>query len=68
MELKFGERVKELRIEKGMKQSDLAKVFNIKPATLSRWENGIIEPDYKTLIKLAKYFGVSADYLLGLED
>ncbi len=65
---KFGKILKELRNEKGMNQEVLAKVLNVTGATISRWESGIVEPDFQTLIFLADMFRVSVDYILGLED
>ena len=64
-ELFFGERVKELRTEKGLTQDQLGEIFNVRGATISRWESGQIEPDFRTLLKLADFFEVSLDYLLG---
>lgn len=49
-----------------MKQ--LAKAIDTTDAAISNWENEINEPKISYLISLAKYFGVSCDYLLGLED
>lgn len=65
---KFQERLREIREEKGLSQNQLAKQTGFSSASISRWENGIqdIASDY--LIVLCKFFGVSADYLLGLED
>ena len=65
---KFQNRLRELREEKGLSQNQLAKLTGFSNASISRWENGVqdIASDY--LIVLCKYFGVSADYLLGLED
>lgn len=60
--------LKELREEKGISQTQFAKEFNVRQTTVSGWETGYREPDYNTLIELAKYFGVSTDYLLGLEN
>ncbi|MBQ9790430.1 MAG: helix-turn-helix transcriptional regulator [Clostridia bacterium] len=65
---KFGKILKELRAEKGMNQEMLAKVLNVTGATISRWESGVVEPDFQTLIFLAEMFKVSVDYILGLED
>ena len=65
---KFGENVKSLRIEKGITQESFAKEFNVTSATVSRWEAGLIEPSFQTLIALSQWFNVSTDYLLGLED
>ena len=67
-EINFSERIKELRKEKGLKQEDVAKSLNVTKATVSRWEASKVEPDYRTLVKLAKLFKVKTDYLLGLED
>jgi transcriptional regulator with XRE-family HTH domain len=63
----FAERIKELRQEKNMLQKDLAKFLGFKASAISEWETRGKEPDFSTLCKLAKYFGVSTDYLLGLE-
>lgn len=49
-----------------MKQ--LAKSINATDAAISNWENGINEPKISYIIAIAKFFNVSADYLLGLED
>lgn len=68
MKIKFGKRLKELRLEKGLTQKDLAQNMNVSTATVTRWELEVQEPDYLTLAKLASYFKVTADYLLGLED
>lgn len=61
-------KIKELRIEFRMKQSDLAGILGISQATLSNWETGRFEPDIETLIKLSNLFGVSVDYLAGKTD
>ena len=61
---KFGKILKELRAEKGMNQEMLAKVLNVTGATISRWESGVVEPDFQTLIFLAEMFKVSVDYIL----
>lgn len=58
-------RIKELRKAKKLTQTQLARLFNISQQTLSGWENGLFEPDQKTVFKIADYFGVSVDYLLG---
>ena len=64
----FGEKLKELRIEKGLTQRELAQQLSITVPTLSHWECGYQEPSFKDLITLCKYVEVSADYLLGLTD
>lgn len=58
------QKLKELRIERGIQQKDLAATLGIGANTLSRYENGKREPDNHTLVQLADYFGVSVDYLL----
>ena len=62
------QKLKELRIERGIQQKDLAATLGIGANTLSQYENGKREPDNKTLVKLADYFGVSVDYLLEHTD
>ncbi len=65
---KFAERFKELRIEKNLSQEDISKALNYKQSGISKWEKGKTEPPYDILIEIVKFFGVTADYLLGLED
>ena len=65
---KFAERLKELRIEKGIGQNKLAEMLNLSNASISYWENCKQEPSASAIYKLAKYFNVSADYLLGISD
>lgn len=64
----FNERLKELRIEKGLNQRQLGELLSVSPRTVSSWEADERRPDFETLEKIAKYFGVTTDYLLGLED
>ena len=61
----LGERIKTLRTEKGIGQNTLAKDLAVSNASISYWENGKQEPSAQAIYKLASYFGVSADYLLG---
>lgn len=56
--------LKKLRIDKGLYQKDIAKMLDIAVSTYSYWESGTNEPDQKSLIKLADYYGVTTDYLL----
>ena len=58
-------RLKELRIAKGMTQSEVAKVIGYSSLSYARYEKGEREPDVSTLCKLADYFEVSVDYLIG---
>lgn len=61
-------RLKELRKEKNISQLKLAMDLSMNQNTISRYETGEREADYKTLIKIADYFNVSIDYLLGRTD
>ena len=65
---KFSERLKELRIDKGVGQIELAKAINVSKGIISLWENDLREPKMSNLIELAKYFEVSIDYLVGVID
>ena len=58
-------RLRELRTEKGWRQSDLAVVLNTKPQTVSRYEKGDRDIDSTTICRLCEIFGCTADYLLG---
>lgn len=64
----FAERLKELRTEKGLSIQALSKEIKIGVASICRWENCQADVKGTQLVLLAEYFGVSADYLLGLED
>lgn len=58
-------RLKQLRKERNISQLKLALDLNMSQNTISRYENMEREADYKTLIKIADYFNISLDYLLG---
>lgn len=64
----LGNRIKELRIENGLTQPQLAEKVGVSKAVISFWENGINEPKASYVLKLAKCFNVSTDFLLGLND
>lgn len=57
-------RLKEIRTSRGVSQLKLALDLNMTQNSISRYENGIREADYQTLIAFADYFQVSLDYLL----
>ncbi|MBE7012319.1 MAG: helix-turn-helix transcriptional regulator [Ruminococcaceae bacterium] len=61
-------RLKELRKQNGISQLKLAMDMSMNQNSISRYENGIREADYATLIKFADYFNVSIDYLLERTD
>lgn len=58
-------RIKELRNLYNLSQEKLAEEFDVERATISRWENEKTDPSNEDLLRLAKYFKVSLDYLLG---
>ena len=64
----FGERLKELRLERKLTQNSLAKTLNVSGNTVYAWENDKQEPSMPTLLKLSEIFGVSLDYLFGKSD
>lgn len=68
MKQDFAERLKALRTEKGIGQIELAKRLDVGKSIVSLWERGECEPTLSKLIAMAKFFGVSIDYLAGLED
>ena len=65
---KFSQRLKEVRLEKGITRREMAKVLNVSERLISYWENDKRECDFDTLLKLSKYLGESIDYLLGNID
>ena len=66
--MKFAERLRQERILNGYNQTYIAKYMNVSQVSVSNWERGIKEPDYQTLIDLAKLFNKSTDYMLGVTD
>ena len=66
--VKFGERVKKLRLSAGMTQEQLAERIWVTKAAISNYELSERNPSPETIIKIAGVFGVTTDYLLGLED
>lgn len=61
----FGEILSELRKDKRIKQSKLAEYLMVSTGTISNYENGVHFPDIDNLVRLADYFHVTTDYLLG---
>lgn len=66
--MKYGDRIAYLREQNNLTQQQLADKIGITRASLSHYEKNRREPDYKTLEKLADFFEVSIDYLLGRTD
>ena len=59
-------RLKKLRMEKDLTQAALARELNVTQQAVAKWEAGKSLPDHAMLLRLAQYYGVSVDYLLGL--
>lgn len=66
--MKFPEKLKELREEKGVSQMQLARSLGVSQSAIAKWELGKTEPTASALISLSRYFGETVDYLLGLQD
>ena len=64
----LSKRICELRTSLGWTQVQLAEKLNITKQTVSNWENENIQPSIEMLVRLAKLFHVSTDYLLGLDN
>lgn len=64
----FRERLRGLRESKDLTQSALGEILNVSKQTISNYENGVSSPDQDSLSRLADYFNVSTDYLLGRTD
>lgn len=65
----MGERLKELRLKKGVTQEEVGKVINVSKATIMKYEKGLVENLKRSSIeKLANYFNVTPSYLMCMED
>lgn len=64
----LGSRMRALRLENGLTQGELSKVINVSTASISSYEKDNATPELQSIHKLADYFEVSADYLLGRSD
>lgn len=63
----FGDNIKRLRKNKGLKQQEIAELLGVKQNTYSDWENGKTDPSFENLVKLADLLDVSLDWLFGRE-
>lgn len=68
MNLSFGERVRNLREDKDLTQSELGEQVNMTQRKISYIERGKYEPSIDDIVSLCKFFNVSSDYLLGIND
>ena len=66
--MNFHKRLRDLIEENDITQKKLAADLNIAASTVSSYVQGVREPDFSILLRLADYFHVSTDYLLGLSD
>ena len=66
--LKFAERLKELRAERGLSQRKLAKLIGVSDKAISLWENNESVPNFEAVVVISQFFKVSLEYLAGLED
>lgn len=64
----LNENIKKLRLLRSINQVELARELNVSKQCVSNWENDNIQPSVEMLIKIAKYFDVSTDYLLDLDN
>ena len=64
----LGQRICELRAHLGWSQVELSRRLRVSKQTVSNWENDNIQPSVEMLVRLSQIFGVTTDYLLGLED
>lgn len=64
----FSIRLKRLRKKHNMTQCALAEELNLPPLWISKYETGRSQPSIEVIVKIARYFCVSSDYLLGLSD
>lgn len=64
---KFKDNLRELRAERNIGQVELAKSIEVSKGIISLWENGLREPNMYSLIKLAKFFNITIDELVGFD-
>lgn len=68
MDSKIADRIKDLRIEKRLSQSQFGAMISVSQDTVSLWENGKSLPTAEYVIAICKTFHVSSDYLLGISE
>lgn len=64
----FDERIRQLRQARGISQVELSAALDVTKQSVSNWENNNIQPSIDILIRLSRYFSVSTDYILGLDE
>lgn len=66
--MNFGQRLRKLREEKKITQKELSKILNVSESAIGMYERGEREPNFETVDKIASFFEVETDYLLGRTD
>lgn len=61
-------RIRDLREDKDLSQSQIASILNISQSTYSRYESGYLDVPSEVLISLSRFYNVSVDYILGIKD
>ena len=66
--MEFKDRLKELRVERGISQMQLAKELKLSQSAVAKWELGKTEPTASAIIAVAKYFNETTDFILGITE
>ena len=64
----LNEKIKKLRLSYNLSQVELANSLGVSKQCISNWENDNVQPSIEMLVKIARFFNVSADYFIGLTD
>lgn len=68
MDVEIGKMISILRTERNLNQRELASLLSVSNGAVGMWETGKRQPDLNTVVKIANFFGVSVDYLLGIDQ
>ena len=66
--MNYNQRIKDLREDRDMNQTELAKAIHSTQKTISNWEKGYSEPNIEMIKELCRFFNVTSDYLIGLTN
>ena len=66
--MEFKDRLKDLRVERGISQMQLAKELKLSQSAIAKWELGKTEPTASAIIAVAKFFNETTDFILGVTD
>ncbi len=64
----LNEKIKKLRLSYNLSQVELANSLGVSKQCISNWENDNVQPSIEMLVKIARFFNVSADYLLDMDE